>query len=447
MGVHIKTTSGPAIEKPGDLVALLNELEPGDILFIDEIHRMPTNIEEMMYSAMEDYFVDIMVGQGPTARAVHFPLPPFTLIGATTRPGMLSKPLRDRFGIINALQFYTPEELQHIVVRTADILHAPVKQKELMKLPCGHADTPNCQSLIKTDTMIAYYHGGPVGLNTIAANIGEEAETLESMVEPYLLQIGFFATYPAWTGGDAGSLRTSWRTLSRGTIMNFIISDTHFNHEKILYFDKSRADALRNLDIEPTVSNMDQYLENQWNDTVNDDDVVYFLGDLGMFRKKQDFVAQLARLKGQKVFFKGNHDHSDQLKAALKAPETKLIEVVDTAKAIKINGIQQYPFGQPLSFDKLWLELKKRLEMIEQSYAIESENKRFDRQVERAFDEVITINKPTPTQRHELALLVEYLNKNHLTYADVLERFDIPNVNKQLSLDEKMAVSQTGYEF
>lgn len=271
--------------------------------------------------------------------------------------------------------------------------------------------------------------------------------------------------------------------------MNFIISDTHFNHEKILYFDKSRADALRNLDIEPTVFNMDQYLENQWNDTVNDDDVVYFLGDLGMFRKKQDFVAQLARLKGQKVFFKGNHDHSDQLKAALKAPETKLIEVVDTAKAIKINGIQvwlshyaidlpypilsvhghiheaeyespsmvnlsldsvlmqQYPFGQPLSFDKLWLELKKRLEMIEQSYAIESENKRFDRQVERAFDEVITINKPTPTQRHELALLVEYLNKNHLTYADVLERFDIPNVNKQLSLDEKMAVSQTGYEF
>lgn len=271
--------------------------------------------------------------------------------------------------------------------------------------------------------------------------------------------------------------------------MNFIISDTHFNHEKILYFDKSRADALRNLDIEPTVSNMDQYLEIQWNDTVNDDDVVYFLGDLGMFRKKQDFVAQLARLKGQKVFFKGNHDHSDQLKAALKAPETKLIEVVDTAKAIKINGIQvwlshyaidlpypilsvhghiheaeyespsmvnlsldsvlmqQYPFGQPLSFDKLWLELKKRLEMIEQSYAIESENKRFDRQVERAFDEVITINKPTPTQRHELALLVEYLNKNHLTYADVLERFDIPNVNKQLSLDEKMAVSQTGYEF
>jgi hypothetical protein len=216
---------------------------------------------------------------------------------------------------------------------------------------------------------------------------------------------------------------------------------------------------------------------------------VYFLGDLGMFRKKQDFVAQLARLKGEKVFFKGNHDHSDQLKAALKAPETKLIEVVDTAKTIKINGIQvwlshyaidlpypilsvhghiheaeyespsmvnlsldsilmqQYPFGQPLSFDKLWPELKKRLEMIEQSYAIESENKRFDRQVERAFDEVITINKPTPTQRHELALLVEYLNKNHLTYADVLDRFDIPNVNKQLSVDEKAAVSQTGYEF
>jgi len=237
MGVHIKTTSGPAIEKPGDLVALLNELEPGDILFIDEIHRMPTNIEEMMYSAMEDYFVDIMVGQGPTARAVHFPLPPFTLIGATTRPGMLSKPLRDRFGIINALQFYTPEELQHIVVRTADILNAPVKPEGAYEVALRSRGTPRIanrllkrvrdfaqvqgkqaidkeivsvgldklrvdnRGLDETDhkfleTMIAYYHGGPVGLNTIAANIGEEAETLESMVEPYLLQIGFLQRTP-----------------------------------------------------------------------------------------------------------------------------------------------------------------------------------------------------------------------------------------------------------
>lgn len=237
MGVHIKTTSGPAIEKPGDLVALLNELEPGDILFIDEIHRLPTNIEEIMYSAMEDYFVDIMVGQGPTARAVHFPLPPFTLIGATTRPGMLSKPLRDRFGIINAMVYYTPAELQEIVVRSADIFQAPIKPAGAYEVALRSRGTPRIanrllkrvrdfaqvqgldaidqgivdvaldklrvdnRGLDETDhkflgTMVAYYNGGPVGLNTIAANIGEEAETLESMVEPYLLQIGFLQRTP-----------------------------------------------------------------------------------------------------------------------------------------------------------------------------------------------------------------------------------------------------------
>lgn len=237
MNVNIKTTSGPAIEKPGDLVALLNELEPGDILFIDEIHRIPTNIEEIMYSAMEDYFVDIMVGQGPTARPVHFPLPPFTLIGATTRPGMLSKPLRDRFGIINSLQYYTPEELQQIVVRTADIFNAPIKSEGAYEISLRSRGTPRIanrllkrvrdfaqvegkdaidknivtigldklrvdnRGLDETDhklleTMIEYYKGGPVGLNTIAANIGEESETLEAMVEPYLLQIGFLQRTP-----------------------------------------------------------------------------------------------------------------------------------------------------------------------------------------------------------------------------------------------------------
>ncbi|HEY4400227.1 MAG TPA: Holliday junction branch migration DNA helicase RuvB [Lactobacillaceae bacterium] len=237
MAVNIKTTSGPAIEKPGDLVALLNELEPGDMLFIDEIHRLPTNIEEILYSAMEDFFVDIMVGQGPTARAVHFPLPPFTLIGATTRPGMLSKPLRDRFGIINPLQYYTPQELQEIVVRTAQIFDAPIQPEGALAVALRSRGTPRIANrLLKrvrdfaqfsglaaiepnivnsaldklnvddkgldlTDkkflqTMIEYYNGGPVGLTTIAANIGEETETLESMIEPYLLQIGFLQRTP-----------------------------------------------------------------------------------------------------------------------------------------------------------------------------------------------------------------------------------------------------------
>ncbi|QBO36641.1 phosphoesterase [Periweissella cryptocerci] len=271
--------------------------------------------------------------------------------------------------------------------------------------------------------------------------------------------------------------------------MNYIISDTHFNHEKILYFDKSRADSLQALGIEPTVAKMDAYLEQTWNETVTDADTVYFLGDLGMFRKKQDFVAQLARLNGQKVFFKGNHDHSDQIKAALKAPETKIVEYVETAKALKINGVQvwmshyaidlPYPilsvhghiheaeyqragmvnlsldsafmqtrkFGQPISFDELTPELVTRVAAIETEYAVESENKRFDRSIERAFDETITINKPTAGQRHELALLVEYLNSHDLTYGDVLAKYDIPNVDRVLSTDEKAAVAQTGFEF
>lgn len=270
---------------------------------------------------------------------------------------------------------------------------------------------------------------------------------------------------------------------------NFIISDTHFNHEKILYFDKSRAVSLQALNIEPTIENMDRYLEDTWNETVTDEDTVYFLGDLGMFRKKQDFVAQLSCLKGKKVFFKGNHDHSDQIKAAIKTPETNIIEYIETAKAIKINGINvwmshyaidlPYPilsvhghiheaeykqagmvnlsldssfmqkrrFGQPITFDELTEELTDRLEKIQNEYAIESDNKRYDRSVERVFDETITINKPTATQRHELALLVDHLNQHDLTYADVLERLEIPNVNKVLTAAELDKVAQTGFEF
>lgn len=270
--------------------------------------------------------------------------------------------------------------------------------------------------------------------------------------------------------------------------MNYIISDTHFNHEKILYFDKSRAESLRQLGIEPTIANMDAHLEQMWNATVTPADTVYFLGDLGMYRKKQDFVDQLIRLNGQKIFFKGNHDHSDQLKAALKTPETGVIEVVETAKAVKINGQQAWlshyaqdlpypivsvhghiheaeyqsagmvnvsldalimqarPFGQPMSFDELAVILAQRVALIAENYAIESENKRFDRSIERAFDETITINKPTAQQRHELALLVEYLNAHDLTYADVLAKFGIPNIDRQLSEAQKAAVAQTGFE-
>lgn len=237
LGVHLKTASGPAIEKGGDLVALLNGLEPGDVLFIDEIHRLPMNVEEMLYSAMEDYYIDIMVGQGPTARAVHFPLPPFTLVGATTRPGMLSKPLRDRFGIINSLAYYEPEDLAEIVKRTAAIFEAPITKEGALAVALRSRGTPRIanrllkrvrdfaqvagktaiepelvdmaldklrvdqKGLDETDhklllSMIDLYNGGPVGLATIAANIGEEQDTIESMVEPYLLQIGFLKRTP-----------------------------------------------------------------------------------------------------------------------------------------------------------------------------------------------------------------------------------------------------------
>jgi len=267
------------------------------------------------------------------------------------------------------------------------------------------------------------------------------------------------------------------------------MSDTHFNHEKILYFDQSRAESLRALNIEPTIKNMDSYLETTWNNVVKDEDTVYFLGVLGMFRKKQDFIAQLTRLNGHIVFFKGNHDHSDQLKAAVKASETGIVEVVDTAKAVKINGVQvwlshyaidlPYPmlsvhghiheaeyqsdgminlsldsdymqtrrFGAPISFDELTPLLVARQKKIAERYQIESENKRYDRLIERAFDETITINKPTANQRHELALLVDYLNTNELTYADVLKAFNIPNEDKVLSNQEKEKVALTGFEF
>ena len=230
MGVNIRTTSGPAIEKPGDLVALLNELKPGDVLFVDEIHRLPKVVEEMLYSAMEDYYIDIVIGEGPTAHPVHFPLPPFTLIGATTRAGMLSAPLRDRFGIVEHMNYYTQDELTKIIFRSAKIFHTSIQDEGAHELSLRSRGTPRIAnrllkrvrdfaqvagkqsidsaivkqalSLLQVDdrkmllTMINFYHGGPVGLKTIAANIGEETNTIEEMYEPYLLQIGFISRTP-----------------------------------------------------------------------------------------------------------------------------------------------------------------------------------------------------------------------------------------------------------
>ena len=237
LGVNIKTTSGPAIEKPGDLVALLNELKPGDVLFVDEIHRLPKVVEEMLYSAMEDYYIDIVIGEGPTAHPVHFPLPPFTLIGATTRAGMLSAPLRDRFGIVEHMNYYTQDELTKIIFRSAKIFHTSIQNEGAHELSLRSRGTPRIAnrllkrvrdfaqvagkqsidsaivkqalSLLQVDdrgldeidrkmllTMINFYHGGPVGLKTIAANIGEETNTIEEMYEPYLLQIGFISRTP-----------------------------------------------------------------------------------------------------------------------------------------------------------------------------------------------------------------------------------------------------------
>lgn len=236
-GVNIKTTSGPAIEKAGDLVALLNELAAGDILFIDEIHRLPRVVEEMLYSAMEDYFVDIIVGQGPNAHPLNFALPPFTLIGATTRAGLLSAPLRDRFGIVSHLEYYTVNDLSDIVMRSADIFQTEIHEEGALEIARRSRGTPRVANrllkrvrdyaeveakgfvskdvadkalaMLRVDqkgldyvdqkllrTMIEIYHGGPVGLSTLAANIGEEIDTVEDMVEPYLLQKGFLQRTP-----------------------------------------------------------------------------------------------------------------------------------------------------------------------------------------------------------------------------------------------------------
>ena len=237
MGVNIRTTSGPAIEKQGDLAAILTNLAEGDVLFIDEIHRLSRAVEEILYPAMEDYSLDIIIGKGPSARSIRLPIPKFTLIGATTRAGQLTTPLRDRFGVLLKLELYTPEELADIVKRSADILEISITEEGAKSIASRSRGTPRIANrllkrirdfaLVKGDgtitsdiasyaldsleidelgldnvdrrmleAIIKYYSGGPVGLDTLAATIGEEAITIEDVYEPYLMQIGFLARTP-----------------------------------------------------------------------------------------------------------------------------------------------------------------------------------------------------------------------------------------------------------
>lgn len=235
--MNLRTTSGPAIERPGDLAALLTNLQEGDVLFIDEIHRLHRTVEEVMYPAMEDFALDIMIGKGPSARSVRLDLPPFTLIGATTRAGLLSAPLRDRFGVVSRLEFYTIDELSFIVARNADLLGIEIVGDAAEEIALRSRGTPRIANrllkrvrdfaqvrgdgiitpeisgealkMLQVDprgldsidhkmlrAMISSFRGGPVGLDTIAATIGEESQTIEDVYEPYLLQIGFLQRSP-----------------------------------------------------------------------------------------------------------------------------------------------------------------------------------------------------------------------------------------------------------
>ena len=237
MGVNMRITSGPAIEKPGDLVAMLTNLNEGDILFVDEIHRLNRAYEEILYPAMEDYAIDIILGKGPSANSIHLDLPHFTLIGATTRSGQLTAPLRDRFGVSLRLELYSPEELRRIVVRSAGILNVPIEPDGAYEIASRSRGTPRIAnrllrrvrdyaqvmadgvitsevadaalSKLEVDklgldaldrrmlrSIIEFYNGGPVGLETLAATINEDSVTLEDVYEPYLLQQGFLTRTP-----------------------------------------------------------------------------------------------------------------------------------------------------------------------------------------------------------------------------------------------------------
>ena len=237
MGVNLRQTSGPVLERPGDLAAMLTNLEPHDILFIDEIHRLSPVVEEILYPALEDYQIDIMIGEGPAARSIKIDLPPFTLIGATTRAGSLTNPLRARFGIVNQLQFYTPEELSRIVRRSAGLLNVGIDETGAFEIARRSRGTPRVANrllrrvrdyaevkhdgritkevaaaalkMLNVDpegldmidthflrTIIEKFSGGPVGIENLAATVGEDRDTLEDVVEPYLIQQGFVQRTP-----------------------------------------------------------------------------------------------------------------------------------------------------------------------------------------------------------------------------------------------------------
>ena len=237
MGVHMKVTSGPAIEKPGEMAAILNNLQPGDVLFVDEIHRLNRQVEEVLYPAMEDYAIDIMIGKGSSARSIRLDLPKFTLVGATTRAGLLTAPLRDRFGVIHRLEFYTVEELKTIIIHSAKVLGVEIEPKGALELARRSRGTPRLANRIlkrvrdfaqvKYDgkiteevakvaldimdvdklgldhvdrnillTMIEKFGGGPVGLDTLAAATGEDAGTIEDVYEPYLIMNGLINRTP-----------------------------------------------------------------------------------------------------------------------------------------------------------------------------------------------------------------------------------------------------------
>ncbi len=237
LGVNLRITSGPAVEKPGDLAAILTNLNPGDVLFIDEIHRLSRSVEEILYPAMEDFALDIITGKGQMAASYHLPLPHFTLVGATTRAGQLSAPLRDRFGVVLRLELYSPQELARIVTRSAKILGIPIEADGALEIASRSRGTPRVANRLlkrvrdfaqvisggtitlesarigldrlEIDTLgldgndrrllralIKFYNGGPVGLETLAAAIGEEAVTIEDIYEPYLMQIGFLNRTP-----------------------------------------------------------------------------------------------------------------------------------------------------------------------------------------------------------------------------------------------------------
>ena len=237
MGVNLRHTSGPVLERAGDLAALLTNLEPNDVLFIDEIHRLSPVVEEILYPALEDYQIDIMIGEGPGARSVKIDLPPFTLVGATTRAGMLTNPLRDRFGIVARLEFYTPEELQRIVTRSSGLLELPISPDGALEIAKRSRGTPRIANrllrrvrdyadvradgnatrevadaaltMLDVDsrgldvmdrkllqTVIEKFMGGPVGVDNLAAAIGEERDTIEDVLEPYLIQQGYLQRTP-----------------------------------------------------------------------------------------------------------------------------------------------------------------------------------------------------------------------------------------------------------